>query len=136
MDYNKISKEATIGYMYKSHASIRQSETDNKLIALAELRVSQINGCAFCCKFHANELREFGFEQSLVDQLPGWRLSSGFSARQKLILQWAEAVTLMQKDLHEHRKELETQFSQKEIVDLTASISLMNALNRLRITLE
>ena len=135
MDYNKISKEATIGYLYKSHGSIRQSETDNKLIALAELRVSQINGCAFCCKFHANELREFGFEQSIIDQLPGWRLSSGFDTRQKLVLQWAEAITLMQKDLHLCRTELETHFSEKEIVDLTASISLMNALNRLRITL-
>jgi hypothetical protein len=36
MDYINISKEA-IGFLYKSHASIRKSEIDVKLIALAEL---------------------------------------------------------------------------------------------------
>ncbi len=71
MDYIKISKEA-IGYLYKSHASLRQSEIDVKLIALAELRTSQLNGCAYCCSFHSNELREIGISQSLIDKIPGY----------------------------------------------------------------
>ncbi|SEP11128.1 carboxymuconolactone decarboxylase family protein [Niastella yeongjuensis] len=56
MDFKKISGEV-IDFLYQSHSSIRQSGLDNSLIVLAELRVSQINGCAYCCRFHANELR-------------------------------------------------------------------------------
>ncbi|WP_228437699.1 carboxymuconolactone decarboxylase family protein [Chryseobacterium sp. 7] len=44
MNYKDIAKE-TIGNLYKAHHSIRKSGIDEKLIALVELRVSQINGC-------------------------------------------------------------------------------------------
>ncbi|RBL92461.1 carboxymuconolactone decarboxylase family protein [Chitinophaga flava] len=134
MDYKTISKE-TIGFLYQSHASIRKSGLDNKLIALAELRVSQLNGCAYCCSFHSNELRQMGINQDILDKLPGWKHSKAFDPVQELVLLWAEAVTLMQDDLQRIREKLGQHFSEKEVVDLTASISLMNALNRLRITL-
>lgn len=134
MDYVKISQE-TIGYLYKSHASVRKSEIDIKLLALTDLRVSQLNGCAYCCSFHSNELRAFGIEQSVLDKLSGWKLSNAFDEKQKLALEWAEAITKMEPNLSKYRKKLEIIFSEKELVDLTASISIMNALNRLRITL-
>ncbi|HEY8957329.1 carboxymuconolactone decarboxylase family protein [Chitinophaga sp.] len=134
MDYKAISKE-TIGFLYQSHASIRKSGLDNKLIALAELRVSQLNGCAYCCSFHNAELRQMGLSQDTLDRLPGWKHSKAFDHLQQLVLLWAEAITLMQDDLQPIREMLGKQFTQKEVVELTASISLMNALNRLRITL-
>lgn len=134
MDYKMISKEA-IGFLYQSHASIRKSDLDNKLIALAELRVSQLNGCAYCCSFHSKELREMGISQEVLDKLPGWKHSNDFDQLQQLTLQWAEAITLMQDHQHLLREILEQHFTQKQLVDLTTSISLMNALNRLRITL-
>lgn len=134
MNYQEISKE-TIGYLYKSHQSIRKSEIDIHLIALAELYVSQMNGCAYCCSFHSNELRESGIKQSVIDQLPGWRHSAAFDYKEKLVLQWAESITRMQENLKDYRNQMEASFSEKELVELTASISLMNALNRLRITL-
>jgi AhpD family alkylhydroperoxidase len=134
MDYKNISKE-TIGFLYQSHASIRKSGLDNKLIALAELRVSQLNGCAYCCSFHNNELREMGLGQDMLDKLPGWKYSNAFDATQQLVLQWAEAITFLQDDLAPLREKLDQQFTPREVVELTASISLMNALNRIRITL-
>jgi AhpD family alkylhydroperoxidase len=134
MDYKNISKE-TIGFLYQSHASIRKSGLDNKLIALAELRVSQLNGCAYCCSFHNNELREMGLGQHMLDKLPGWKHSNAFDATQQLVLQWAEAITLLQDNLAPLRQKLDQQFTPREVVELTASISLMNALNRIRITL-
>lgn len=134
MNYQEISKK-TIGYLYQSHSSIRQSGIDNKLIALAELRTSQLNGCAYCCSFHANELREMGIAQSLIDKIPGYKHSSSFDEKQQLVLQWTDAITFLSDDVGNIKSELEKHFSQKELVDLTASISLMNALNRLRITL-
>lgn len=134
MDYIKISQE-TIGHLYKAHTSVRKSEIDIKLLALTDLRVSQLNGCAYCCSFHSNELREFGIEQNLLDKLSGWKLSDAFDEKQKLALEWAEVITKMETDLTAIRKRLEIVFTEKELVDLIASISIMNTLNRLRITL-
>lgn len=134
MDYINISKEA-IGFLYKSHASIRKSEIDVKLIALAELRTSQLNGCAYCCSFHANELREMGVSEGLIDKIPGYKHSKSFDEKQLLVLRWTDAVTLLSEDAEDIKQELEKHFMEKELVDLTASISLMNALNRLRVTL-
>ncbi|WP_149205934.1 carboxymuconolactone decarboxylase family protein [Flavobacterium johnsoniae] len=134
MDYIKISQE-TIGHLYKAHTSVRKSEIDIKLLALTDLRVSQLNGCAYCCSFHSNELREFGIEQNVLDKLSGWKLSDAFDEKEKLALEWAEAITKMETDLTAIRKRLEIVFTEKELVDLTAGISIMNTLNRLRITL-
>lgn len=134
MDYKEISRK-TVGYLYQAHSSIRNSGIDNKLIALVELRISQLNGCSYCCSFHANELREMGMELSLIDKIPGYKHSVSFDNRQVLVLKWADAVTGLTDDIDSLLKELKQEFSEKEIVELTSSISLMNALNRLRISL-
>ncbi|CEJ69968.1 alkylhydroperoxidase AhpD family core domain-containing protein [Chryseobacterium oranimense] len=134
MDYKEISRK-TVGHLYQAHSSIRNSGIDNKLIALVELRISQLNGCSYCCSFHANELREMGMELSLIDKIPGYKHSVSFDNRQVLVLKWADAVTGLTDDIDSLLKELKQEFSEKEIVELTSSISLMNALNRLRISL-
>lgn len=134
MNYKEIAKE-TIGNLYKAHTSIRKSGIDEKLIALVELRVSQINGCAYCCSYHAKELSDFGFEQDVINRLPGWKHTNAFNDQQKLVLEWAEAL-IYSKDEWQHIKvKLLEQFTEREIVELTASITLMNTLNKLRITL-
>ncbi|AZB17793.1 carboxymuconolactone decarboxylase family protein [Chryseobacterium indologenes] len=133
MNYKEIAKE-TIGYLYKAHTSIRKSGIDERLIALVELRVSQINGCAYCCSYHAKELSNFGIEQDIINRLPGWKYTNVFNDRQKLALGWAEAV-LDNKDYAVIKEKLKDHFTEPEMVELTASITLMNALNKLRITL-
>ncbi|MDQ1802811.1 carboxymuconolactone decarboxylase family protein [Chryseobacterium sp. PTM-20240506] len=134
MDYKSIARQ-TVGYLYQAHSSIRNSGIDNKLIALAELRISQLNGCAYCCSFHAGELRDMGIDQSIINKIPGYKHSASFSKKQLLVLQWADAVTFINGDISNLLVELQTEFSEREIVELTSSISLMNALNRLRISL-
>lgn len=134
MDYKEIAKE-TIGFLYQSHLSIRQSGIDNKLVALAELRTSQLNGCAYCCSFHSEELRKMGVEQKLIDLIPGYKHSASFDTKQDLVLRWTDAITLISENIDDIKQEMEEYFSQRELVELTASISLMNALNRLRVTL-
>lgn len=134
MDYATISKEA-IGYLYKSHNSLQKSGIDEKLLALAHLRVAQINGCAFCCGFHSQELRDFGIRQEVIDKIPGWKLSAAFDNTQKIVLEWTEIITLLKPEASTFRTALVGFFSEKEIVDLTASIALMNTLTRLHITL-
>ena len=134
MNYKAIAPK-TIGHLYEAHASIRQSEVDESLIALIELRVAQVNGCAYCCAFHSNELRNFGLPQELVDKIPGYRHSASFSREQELVLRYADAVTTLSADLDDIKKQLALHFSDKQLVEITASAALMNALTRLRIVL-
>lgn len=134
MNYKEIAKE-TISHLYKAHSSIRKSGIDEKLIALAELRVSQINGCAYCCSYHAKELLNFGIEQDIINRLPGWKHTNAFDTKQKLVLSWAEAVIYNNNDWQKIKEELLLHFTEREIVELTSSITLMSALNKLRITL-
>lgn len=130
MDYKEIAKK-TVGHLYQAHGSIRTSGIDPLLIALVELRVSQINGCAYCCRFHAGELREMGMPQEVVDQIPGFRHSTDFATKQRLVLQYAEEVVALRGDANVLREH----FTEREIVELTSSIALMGALNRLRMVL-
>ena len=134
MNYKEIAKE-TIGHLYKAHSSIRKSGIDEKLIALAELRVSQINGCAYCCSYHAKELLNFGIEQDVIHRLPGWKHTNAFDVKQKLVLSWTEAITYHNDNIQEIRERLLQYFTEREFVELNASITLMSTLNKLRITL-
>ncbi|MBC9796456.1 carboxymuconolactone decarboxylase family protein [Sinomicrobium weinanense] len=134
MDYKEISKR-TIGHLYQAHNSIRNSGIAPQYIVLAELRVSQLNGCAYCCRFHTGELREIGMTPEFIDSIPGFRHSSAFSNKQRLVLEFAEAVSGLEGNIPAIREALSACFTEKEITELTASIALMGALNRLRIVL-
>lgn len=134
MNYAEISKE-TFQHLYAAYAELRKSALDLKLLSLVELRVAQINGCAYCCNMHSLEARKAGVTQSVLDKLPGWKLSSAFDKQQKIALHWAEAVTLLSDDLGLLRSELQEYFSEKELVDLTTAISVMNMFTRIAITM-
>src|SRR6202030_3374430 len=66
-----------------------------RLRALVELRVSQINGCAYCVDMHSQEARQAGETQQRLDCLPVWRETSFFDDRERSALAWAESVTLI-----------------------------------------
>ena len=135
MNYAEISKE-TVSHLYKSYGSLVNSSLDQQLRALIELRVSQINGCAYCCSLHTSEARKHKIPQKKLDELAAWETSSQFSTKEKLALDWAECLTISCKDACSLKDELNGHFSEREIVDLTACISLMNALNRMAISLK
>ncbi|MBS0625674.1 MAG: carboxymuconolactone decarboxylase family protein [Verrucomicrobia bacterium] len=135
MNYAEISKD-TVSFLHKSYASLQNSPLNPPLRALVELRVSQINGCAYCCGLHSQEARKLGIEQEKLDALIGWSNSSLFTEEEVVALEWAEAITFMESGLAEKREALVEHFSDREIVDLTAAIAIMNALNRMAISLK
>jgi AhpD family alkylhydroperoxidase len=106
-----------------------------KLRALIELRVSQINGCAYCVDLHTTEARANGETQQRLDCLPVWRECSFFAESERAALAWAEAVTHVSStgapdDLYDA---LKAHFSDQQIVDLTIIIAQMNAWNRIAV---
>ncbi len=108
---------------------------DVSLVHLVKLRVSQINGCAFCLHMHVNAARKDGEKQSRLDVLPAWKEVPVFSARERAALAWAEKLTLLaNKEVHdEDYLAVREQFSEEEIVNLTAIIVAINAWNRISI---
>ena len=62
MNYAKISKD-TFDLLYKARESLNNSPLSPTMRVLAELRVSQINGCAYCCRLHSEEALKLGVPQ-------------------------------------------------------------------------
>src|SRR5665213_2342597 len=117
------------------HQHIAKVFTDAKLRALIELRVSQINGCAFCLDMHSNEARHLGENQQRLDYVAAWREAPFFSERERAALAWAESLTRVA-ETHapdEIYNEVKKHFSEKELVDLTAAIGMINLWNRMSV---
>ena len=109
---------------------------DPSLKALVEIRVSQINGCAYCVDLHSNEARALGVPLQKLDCLVVWKESGLFTEAEMAALDWAENVTYISDatDMDLKLEGLLKLFSESEAVDLTFIIAVMNALNRLAIS--
>ena len=107
-----------------------------RLKALIDLRVSQMNGCAYCIDLHSTQARAVGEDQQRLDCLPTWRECLFFDARERAALAWAEAITNIATTGAPDAlfASLQAEFSAEQIVDLTAIIALMNAWNRIAIS--
>jgi AhpD family alkylhydroperoxidase len=115
---------------------IESSGIEPRLRALVELRVSQINGCAYCVDMHSREARQAGETQQRLDCLPVWRETSFFDDRERAALAWAESVTLVSQTgvPDSVYDEAQKHFSEKGLVDLTLIVAVMNAWNRMAIS--
>jgi AhpD family alkylhydroperoxidase len=92
--YLKIAPEAVKAF--SSGASyLESSSIEPKLRYLAELRISQINGCAYCVDLHTNQLRREGETQQRIDCLVVWKEVPFYDERERPALEWAEAVTMI-----------------------------------------
>lgn len=109
---------------------------NKKLRAVVELRVSQINGCAYCVDLHTTEARLAGETTQRLDCLTVWREVPFFDSAEKAALAWTEVVTLISKNgAPEHiYNELLDHYSENQVVDLTLIVAQMNAWNRLAIS--
>jgi AhpD family alkylhydroperoxidase len=107
---------------------------DPRLRELVNLRVSQINGCAFCLDMHAHALAAMGVDQRAINTVAGWREARRFfSARECAALAWAESVNAVP-----HRTPSDAEFAQMrenfkdgEIAELTFAICAIRAWNML-----
>lgn len=133
--YYRVAPDA-LKALGATQSYFEQTAIDARLRALVELRTSQINGCAYCVDLHTREARTAGEAQQRLDCLPVWRETSFFDERERAALAWAEAVTLVpgagvpDAVYDEARKH----FSEKDLVDLTFIVAVMNAWNRIAIS--
>ena len=125
MDYNAISPAGTkaLGAVY---GYVRQSGLSPRLIDLVYLRVSQLNGCAYCIDSHSRDLLKGGLPVEHLVLVAAWREAGTiFDAQEKAALAWADAVTR----LGEHGvpdcayEAAAVAFGEKQLVDLTIAIA-------------
>ena len=133
-DYLKASRgvyDAMLGLEKYLH----QSGLEESLIHLIKLRVSQINGCAYCIDMHWKDLRALGESEQRLYGLDAWEESPYYTNRERAALLWAEAVTNI-RETHapdEVYEKVQAAFNPKELADLTLAVATINAWNRLAI---
>jgi len=82
--------ERYIARCYKERGSFEKT-----LLDLVKLRVSQINGCAFCIDMHSKEARAAGETEQRLYGLNAWRETPYYSQKERAALAWAEANTVI-----------------------------------------
>jgi AhpD family alkylhydroperoxidase len=108
---------------------------EESLLHLVKLRASQMNGCAYCLDMHWKDLRAIDESEQRLYSLDAWKECPYYSQRERAALGWTEAVTFVA-DGHVSDSvyaEAKSQFTDKELSDLTLAIATINAWNRLSI---
>jgi AhpD family alkylhydroperoxidase len=106
------------------------------LIELVLMRVSQINGCAYCLDMHSKDARAAGETEQRLYTLPAWRETKLYSERERIALAWAEELTELNShvavsdSLYEQARQ---HFEEDALVDLTLLVATINSWNRINI---
>ena len=136
MDHNAASPAGAkaLGGVYRH---VVDSGLPKTLVDLVYLRVSQINGCAYCIDMHSRDLLKDGVSVEKLVLVPAWREGGAlFDRTERAALAWAETVTkVAETGVPDAEYDAAAAvFDRKQLADLTIAIGLMNAYNRLAIS--
>lgn len=136
LDYAALSPDGVKG-LFASHPYLTR-ELPRPFLDIIWIRVSQLNGCAYCVDMHTKDAAQHGADQRKLHHIATWWESPLFDAKEQAALAYAEAVTRLEhqrvaEDVYQAAK---AQFDDKALVDLTMAIAAMNAWNRLAIALR
>lgn len=113
---------------------VANSSLDPSLVELVKIRVSQINGCAFCIQYHLTAARALKVAREKLDLVVTWEDAPVFSDRERAALAWAEALTDVGLGVSEDDfDDVRAFFSEGELAHLSAAIATVNAWNRIAI---
>lgn len=103
---------------------------------LVKIRVSQVNGCAFCIDMHTKDARAAGEREDRLYLLSAWREAPFYTPRERAALALAEAATTLPAgpvpdDVYDEAARL---FEPEELAALIWRIAIMNAWNRTGVT--
>ncbi len=135
MNYDEVAPESDKG-IYQMTDFVKKSGLEVSLRNIIYLRASQINGCAFCVDMHTQDAIADGDSVQKVNCVSVWRESPFFSARERVALEFTEALTEVSKrevteDLYQRvRKE----FNDHHYVALIMAVNIINCWNRLMIS--
>ena len=132
VDYPKHVPEAFRG-LYATSTAVHNGVLGKEFLELIFLRVSQINGCAYCMDMHWSALVKDGADPRHLNAVAGWREAPFFSERERAAFRWAEIITATPHSdaSDDEYAKLKALFSDAEISDLGFAIAVINAWNLL-----
>jgi len=106
------------------------------LLELLNVRISQINGCAYCLDLHVRKAVEAGERAQRLAVLPAWRDTALFTGKERAALALVESITELPGQ--ESREQAEAAARECLTVEEFSAVSwvavTMNAFNRVSIT--
>ncbi len=135
LPYMKLAPKALKG-LYDLSMAVKASTLGARLVDLVFLRVSQMNGCAFCMDMHWADLVKQGAEPRHLNAVAGWREAPFFNERERAALRWAEivAATPHSDASDDEYARLTPLFTEVEIAELGFAIAAINAWNLLNVS--
>ena len=134
MNYATVAP-ATLQALQAFQQAANRTGLEPALLELVKLRVSQINGCAFCIDMHYRDAVKAGETPARLYLLDAWTETGLYTARERAALRWAEALTriagghVTDEDFAVARAE----FSETELSGLTLAIVAINGWNRFNV---
>ncbi|MES2455178.1 MAG: carboxymuconolactone decarboxylase family protein [Bacteroidota bacterium] len=114
-------------------AYVKQSKIEATLKELIDVRVSQINRCAYCLDMHWKDARAHGETEQRLYGLSAWEEAPYYTERERAGLTWAEAVTACQVSDVVYELAI-AHFDEEELIDLTMAVTTINTWNRINIS--
>ena len=112
---------------------VEESGLEKSLVELVKVRVSQLNGCAFCLSLHLDQAHHSGVPSEKLDLIAVWRDTAAFSSRERAALAWSERLSEMGRShvTDADFEQLGRSLSESEVVYLTIAVAHINAWNRI-----
>ncbi|RDK08891.1 carboxymuconolactone decarboxylase family protein [Cupriavidus lacunae] len=134
MNYFQQSPELSKKLM-EFGALFQKTTIEGPIRELVEIRASQLNGCAFCVDMHIKMAKIHGERELRLHHVAIWRESTLFSPRERAALAWTEVLTRLPADgvPDDIYERVRTQYTEKELSDLTFLVGAINTWNRLNV---
>lgn len=116
-----------------------QTSLPADLREIAICRVAAINGAWFEWGHHAPLLREAGLSEEgmrIVEDVKATGSEAVLNRKQKAVLEYTDAMTKTVKVPDEVFQELKDNFSEKEVVEITATVAAYNCVSRFLVALD
>lgn len=102
-------------------------QVDNPLKELAMVKAAMLVGCEFCIDFGSAEAAKLGITKDQLRALSHFEESIVFSELERLVLRYSVAMTVTPTDVPDELfDELAREFTETELVELTAAIAFEN----------
>lgn len=111
-------------------------ELDKSLSTLATMAAAATVGCSFCLDLHYFMAHDRGLDEEKAREVPIWRDSSRFTHRERLVMEYAEAMSQTPVTVtDELSDELLAEIGAPALLELAAKVGYLNATARSNIAL-
>jgi AhpD family alkylhydroperoxidase len=126
-----------IGYGMFVGAAEKQSHVDRRLKGLVTVKAATLTHCEYCIDIASSAARKSGLSDEQLLALPRYRDSHSFNDLEKLVLDYAVAITHTPVEVSDELfSALREHFDERQLVELTSAIAIENLHARFNAALD